>query len=40
MISVLDPHKGVIAARLEEYPESSANRLFREIQELGYPGGL
>ena len=37
--SVLGPYKEVIAARLEEYPELSAVRLFREVRELGYPGG-
>ena len=35
----LDPYKGIIAARLEEYPKLSAKRLFDEIRATGYPGG-
>ena len=35
----LDPYREVIRARLAEYPELSAVRLFREIQAGGYPGG-
>ena len=28
----LDPHKGIIEARLEEYPRLSAKRLFEEVR--------
>ena len=35
----LDPYKGIIDARLEEYPKLSAKRLFDEIRAAGYPGG-
>ncbi len=37
--SKLDPHKEIIGARLAEYPELSAVRLFRELQAAGYEGG-
>lgn len=35
----LDPYKGIIAARLEAYPDLTAQRLFEEIRAAGYPGG-
>lgn len=35
----LDPYKGIIAARLEAFPELTAQRLFDEIRGAGYPGG-
>src|SRR5690606_27788413 len=35
----LDPYKGIIAARLEAFPELTAQRLFEEIRAGGYPGG-
>ena len=35
----LDPYKGIIDARLDEYPKLSAKRLFDEIRAAGYPGG-
>ena len=34
----LDPYKGMIETRLEEFPELSAKRLFDEIRAAGYPG--
>ena len=37
--SKLDPHKGIIRARLAEYPDLSAVRLFQEVQSAGYAGG-
>ena len=37
--SKLDPYRGIIDARLAEYPELSAVRLFNEVQAAGYPGG-
>ena len=37
--SKLDPFKGIIRARLAEYPELSAARLFEEVRAAGYPGG-
>ncbi len=38
-VSKLDPYKGVIEARLAEYPELSAVRLFDEVRAAGYAGG-
>lgn len=35
----LDPYKGIIAVRLEAFPELTAQRLFEEIRAAGYPGG-
>ena len=35
----LDPFKAIIGARLAEYPELSAVRLFEEVRAAGYPGG-
>ena len=35
----LDPYKGIINARLAEYPKLSARRLFDEVRAAGYPGG-
>lgn len=37
--SKLDPYKGIIRERLTSYPELSAQRLFEECREAGYPGG-
>lgn len=37
MISQLDPYKPLIEARLTEYPELTAVRLFDEVQAAGYP---
>lgn len=34
----LDPYKGMIEARLEEYPKLTAQRLYEEAQAAGYPG--
>jgi transposase len=36
----LDPYKPLIRARLAEFPELSAVRIFDEIKAAGYPGGL
>jgi transposase len=36
----LDPFKPILAARLEEFPELTAVRLFEEIRAAGYTGGL
>ena len=36
--SKLDPYKGIIDARLADYPKLSAGRLFDEVQAAGYPG--
>jgi transposase len=38
--TLLDPYKGYIRGRLKIYPELSAVRLFKEIEERGYPGKL
>lgn len=38
-VSKLDPYKGVIDARLAEWPELSAVRLFDEVRAAGYAGG-
>jgi transposase len=35
----LDPYKGIIGARLEAFPELTAQRLFEELRAAGYPGG-
>ena len=35
----LDPYKGIIEARLGEFPKLSAQRLFDEVRAAGYPGG-
>jgi transposase len=35
----LDPFKGIVLARLEQYPKLTAVRLFDEIKTAGYPGG-
>jgi len=35
----LDPYRGIIDSRLEEFPGLSAQRLFDEIRAAGYPGG-
>ena len=37
--SVIDPHRGWLLARLQQYPELSAVRLFGQLQERGYAGG-
>ena len=34
----LDPYKAIIAARLEEFPRLSAQRLFDEVRAAGYSG--
>ena len=34
----LTPYRGIIAARLEEFPELSAKRLFDEVRAAGYRG--
>ena len=35
----LDPYKGIIDARLAEFPRLSAQRLFDEVRAAGYAGG-
>ena len=35
----LDPYKGIIDGRLEEFPKLSAKRLFDEVRAAGYRGG-
>ena len=35
----LAPYTGIIAARLEQFPELSAKRLFDEVRLAGYAGG-
>ena len=37
--SLIDPYRGWLLARLEQYPELSAAALFRQLAERGYPGG-
>jgi len=39
MPSKLDPWKATIDARLSEFPQLAAQRLFREVRDAGYPGG-
>ena len=36
----LAPYEAIIDARLETFPELSAVRLFEEVRQAGYPGGL
>ena len=38
--SKLDPYKDFIHQRLSEFPEISATRIFRELREVGYTGGV
>lgn len=35
----LDPYRGIIQTRLEEFPKLSAVRLFEELRQAGYSGG-
>src|SRR5512147_2941768 len=35
----VDPFRGILAARLAEFPKLSATRLFEEIRAAGYEGG-
>ena len=37
--SQLDPYKGIIEVRLQEFPKLSAQRLFDEVRAAGYAGG-
>ena len=37
--SLVDPYRGWLMAKLEQYPELTATRLFRMIREQGYTGG-
>lgn len=37
--SVVDPHRGWLLARLQQYPELCASRLFLQLRERGYTGG-
>ena len=37
--TLLDPYKETIDARLSDYPQLTAVRLFREIRAAGYSGG-
>lgn len=37
--SLVDPHRGWLLARLQQYPELSAARLLQQLKERGYAGG-
>ena len=37
--SVLNPYQEIVRLRWSEYPDLSAERLFRELRESGYQGG-
>lgn len=37
--SIIDPYRGWLLAKLEQYPELTATRLFRMLSERGYGGG-
>lgn len=37
--SIIDPYRGWLLAKLEQYPELTASRLFRMLCEQGYSGG-
>jgi transposase len=36
--SIIDPHRGWLLARIEQYPELSAAALHRQLEERGYQG--
>jgi len=37
--SIIDPYRGWLLARIEQYPELKATVLFGQLQEQGYTGG-
>lgn len=37
--SIIDPHRGWLLARMQQYPEARASNLFRQLAERGYEGG-
>ena len=37
--SIIDPHRGWLLAKLQQYPELTAARLFHLLKERGYEGG-
>ena len=37
--SINDPHRGWLLAKLQQYPELTASRLFHLLKERGYEGG-
>ncbi len=37
--SIIDPHRGWLLAKLQQYPELTAARLFYLLKERGYEGG-
>jgi len=37
--SLIDPYRGWLLAKLQQYPDLTATRLFRMVRETGYPGG-
>lgn len=38
--SIVDPHRGWLLAKLEQFPELTAARLFHLLKERGYEGGV
>ncbi|OVE81496.1 hypothetical protein BVY04_03130 [bacterium M21] len=38
--SIIDEHRGWLLAKLQQYPELTASRLFYMLQERGYEGGV
>jgi transposase len=39
VVCKLDPYKGIVAARLADFPLPTAQRLFEELRASGYAGG-
>ena len=37
--SIIDPHRGWLLAKLQQFPELTASRLFNLLKERGYEGG-
>jgi transposase len=38
--SIIDPHRGWLLGRIQQYPELTATRLFNQLKERGYEGGV
>lgn len=37
--SIIDPHRGWLLGKIQQYPELTAARLFNQLKERGYEGG-
>jgi len=38
--SIIDPHRGWLLSKMQQYPELTATRLFNQLKERGYEGGV